>query len=70
MRLSEGLKKIVKIELDGENGFTARLIMEAIEELESKSIEGEVLIGFEDENGDDFQSTVRVLVVRDSRLGV
>ncbi len=70
VRLSEGLKKIVKIELDGENGFTARLIMEAIEELESKSIEGEVLIGFEDENGDDFQSTVRVLVVRDSRLGV
>jgi hypothetical protein len=68
--LSEGLKPFVKIEMDGENGFTARLIMEAIDQLESKSIEGEVLIGFQDENGDDFQSTVRVLVVRDSRSSV
>lgn len=68
--LSESLKPLVTIEMDAEHGFTARLIAEAIDQLESSSIEGEVLIGFQDEHGDDFQSTVRVLVVRDTRSGV
>ncbi len=62
--LCDTLAEALVIDREIHNGFRARLKQKPGPEDERTAIEGQVLIQYRNELGDEFQSTIRVLVVR------